>query len=426
MQRLQKIVFLALLLPSWQSCARKAVVIVPVADLVGEPIKTFGLAPTNKESYEKIAISFGDLRKTGVDSSYGSPRMHQVLYNEVVDIISEPKADAGDEQEVWIALESAFFITSQLHKPQRLFCMQKKNLISLEKLKQRTVSLEYIPACPSFKKTQEIPQKPTIGLIKPFFDPVTRQTYSVGTRFIFDPLESNPTHYAVKIFNRSITNYQQTYIPKESAYEITQKSKPEAIACFIKLIKEWAHCGAGIIPYVWGGYSYTACFPDAGFKEVPKKLVNGKKIFVYERANLTKRPFTGFDCAGLILRAAQLCGIPYFFKNTYTLAHYLKSLALGEHLHEGDLIWVKGHVMIVSDLANNTIIEARGYDNDFGIVQEIPLNRVFQNINTYKDLIHAFHTRQPLLRLNKAGHHIETITTFKLLKLESAWNHHSY
>lgn len=408
------------------SCyARKAFVIVPVADLVGEPIKIFGLAKTNRESYDKIAISYVDMRKNNIDSSYGAPRLHQLLFNEVVDIISEIKAARDDDDEVCITIESAFFVTSQVKKPQSIFFTKKKNLLSFEKLAAQNLSSEFIPDGLSFKNPQNKIAKPTIGLIKPFFEPISQQTYSVGTRFIYDPQQKTDTDFTVHIFDRSSTSFKITHIPKEFAQEIIFESKEDAIACFLTLLKSWAHC-KGIIPYVWGGYSYTHCSPDLGFKEVERYLANGTKVIIHERPNLTKKPLTGFDCAGIILRAAQLCGIPYFFKNTYTLAHYLKSLGIGDHLHEGDLIWIKGHVMIVSDIANNKLIEARGYDHDFGYVQEIPLEKVFKGFKTYKQLLHAYHQHEPLIRLNKSGKPVENIDSFKLLKLKSVWDHASY
>lgn len=426
MQLLKKAIIFALFCLPLSCDAQKAFVSVPVADLVGEPIKSFGLASTNRKSYEKIATSYVETRKSGIDSSYGAPRMHQLLFNEVVDIISEGKAKPGDEEEVCISIESAFFITKQTQKPQHIFYTQKKNLISFDTLQKRNLSPENIPRSPSFKHPDQKTDHPMIGLIKPFFDPVTQQTFSAGTRFIFDPAASNDEKYCIQIFDRNSTSYKRSCIPKSYAQEIIHKSKHDAITCFVKLLKQWANCPNGVIFYLWGGYSYTQCCPDLGFQEVTKHLMNGNKIIIHERKNCTKKPLTGFDCVGLILRAAQLCGIPFFFKNTYTLAHYLKSLGIDDHLHEGDLIWIGGHVMIVSDIEHNKLIEARGYDHDFGIVQEIALEKVFKDMKTYKDLTHAFYMHYPLTRLNKSEKSVETISHFKLLKLDSAWHHHSF
>lgn len=396
---------------------KRAIVIVPVADLVGEPIKSFGLAKTIKESYDNIALCGGPNH-----SSLGAPRIHQALFNEEVEIVSVEEGKNGDEGEACIKLYSSYFITSDTHKPQNIYWTRTKNILSFDKLLKRGLSLDNIPATPSFKNPHHSDNKKTIVLIKPFHDTTTGQTFSAGTRFIFDPSQSTNTHYSAQIFDRFFTTFRTGLVPKERAIEAHINTYPEAIACFITLLKQWAHCPHGIIEYVWGGSSYTGCCSNISFQQSIKALKSGKKIIVYERDNCQKTPCVGFDCAGIILRAAQICGIPYFYKNTYTLAHHLKSVAVDEHLHEGDLIWIPGHVMIVSDIANNKLIEARGYSHGYGIVHEIELAKVFKGIHTYAQLIHAFHTQQPLIRYNKAGQEVEDIAKFKLLKLESVWH----
>ena len=385
-------------------------VIVPVADLVGAPIQAFKIGKTIVESYENMAICGGP-----ATPSLGAPRIHQLLLHETVEII----ADEGDE--VCITIPQVFFITPDTHRPQAMYWTLKRNLISYNKLRARKIPLEYIPPCPSYKNPHQHIQNTVITLIKPFFDPVTQQTYSAGTRFMVEHETEN--HYAVHAFDKFTTSFKISLIPKNAAMLLSSKTPKEAIQCFVTLIKRWAHCKNGPIPYVWGGCSFTHCCAHDPFIETKKYLRSGKRITIYERPSCPQKPFTGFDCAGLITRAAQMCGIPYFFKNTYTLAHYLKSLAVDEHLHEGDLIWFAGHVMIVSDLKNNKLVEARGYTAGYGIVHEISLNKVFQNISTYHDLVHAFHTQKPLVRINKNGEIIEEVYKFKILKLESAWHY---
>ena len=395
----------------------KAIIIVPVADLVGAPILTFGLAKTIKESYETMAICGGPNH-----SSLGAPRIHQALFNEEVEIISIEEGKNGDDGEACIKLESSYFITINSHKPQNLYWTRTKNLISFNKLGKKGISLENIPPTPSFKHPHNFSDKNIIILTQPFHDAGTGQTFSAGTRFIFNPNQSNDTHFSAQIFDRFFTTFRSTLIPKKYAVIIKPQSIQEAIHCFVALLKRWAHCPNGIIEYVWGGSSYTGCCSDAAFELVNKIIKSGKKINVYARNDCKKIPFCGFDCAGLILRAAQICGIPYFYKNSYTLAHHLKSIAIDEHVHEGDLIWIPGHVMIISDIAHNKLIEARGYPHGYGIVHEIELSKVFKGIHTYAQLIHAFHMQQPLVRYNKDGQAVEDIAKFKLLKLQSVWH----
>ena len=65
--------------------------------------------------------------------------------------------------------------------------------------------------------------------------------------------------------------------------------------------------------------------------------------------------------ADLIAHRLYLCGTncwdAVLFKTTrnYYLLAFLKK---GEALEEGDLIWYSGHVMIVSDIKKNRLIEA--------------------------------------------------------------------
>lgn len=405
---------IALFFAHMLSANQPAMVIVPVADLVGAPIQTFHLAKTIKESYAKINICGASPLPT-----QGSPRIHQLLLHELVEIVSEE----GDE--VCIIIPQLFFITHAFHKPQAMYWTLKNNLISLKKLEARQLSDKIAPS-PSYKKPQAIADaQNTVVLIKPFHDTVTQQTLSAGTRFIVDSQQSDQDYYFVFVFDQATTTFRSIKIPKKILVRIQTHSKASSIASFVQLLKQWAHCINGPIAYVWGGCSFTHCC-NHEFVERTKKLTNGKKISVFERSECTHNPLTGFDCAGIISRAAQICGIPYYFKNTYTLAHYLKSLAIDQHLQEGDLIWIPGHVMIVSDIPHNKIIEARGYASNYGIVHEIPLEHIFKGIKTYDDLIKAYHRQTPLIRKNKEGQEVEEVTRYKVLKLDSAWNYSTY
>jgi len=77
--------------------------------------------------------------------------------------------------------------------------------------------------------------------------------------------------------------------------------------------------------------------------------------------------------------------------------------------------------MIISDLKKHTLIEARSYQSGFGRVHEIPLHKQFKGIKTYNDLVHAFYHNKPLKRIDKNGKVVETVKTFKILRLSSAW-----
>ena len=416
MSLFNKIMIMTLLTTSlFASVSKKAMVIVPVADLVGAPIKTFGIGKTNKESYGTIALCDG-----ANQTPQASPRMHQLLAHELVDIIAVKEGQNGDEGECCIRVPSVFFVTKMDKQKQNVFWTQTKNLISLQKLTNKKISLTKIPSSFSFKKPLKQSNN-TIVLIKPFFDSITGNTFSAGTRFVIDPKATDADYYHAFVFDYTTTDFKTTLIPKDGALQANFKSPKESITCFVNILKKWAHCKDGVIFYVWGGCSFVHCCKDVPFKEVSKKLLTGVTVNVYERSNCKTKPLTGLDCAGLIFRAAQMCGIPYFFKNSYTIAQFLKPLCPSDSLHEGDIIWIPGHVMVVSDIKNNKLIEARGYSHGYGIVQEIELAQEFKGILTYKDLLTAYFSKTPLTRLNKAALEVEQIPSFKILSLSSCW-----
>jgi cell wall-associated NlpC family hydrolase len=416
MQFIKYSAIIACFLSYFYACAdNKAVVIVPVADILGSPIKSFGLASSIKDSYETIGICGAPN-----NSSVGSPRIHQLLFNEVVDIVTDEQT-LEQSDEVCIRFEGAFFITSQDSNQNHLYWTQKKNLLTFKKMKQRKLNLSQIPPPLSFKNPNTQLEQPVIVLIKPWFDPITQQTFSAGTRFAYHSNENNENHFKVPVFDRLTTSYKTTFIPFSHAQTVMVKSKQESISCFVNTLKQWAHEVQGKIPYVWGGCSFITTDSPFDFQLTPRKIKKNKKCMVYERAEYNHCPLPGFDCTGLILRAAQVCSIPYYYKNTYTLAQFLEQLTPQDKLQEGDIIWIPGHVMVVSDIENNRLIEARGYSHDYGIVQEIELGKVFKGINTYQQLTEAHDARSSLNRLNRAGQDVEHISKFKIFKLESTW-----
>jgi hypothetical protein len=77
--------------------------------------------------------------------------------------------------------------------------------------------------------------------------------------------------------------------------------------------------------------------------------------------------------------------------------------------------------MIASDIKNNKLVEARHYNHGYGRIHELPLNKVFDGINTYQELVDAYHSKKKLYRLTSDGQIGDTINQFKILKLSSVW-----
>ena len=162
----------------------------------------------------------------------------------------------------------------------------------------------------------------------------------------------------------------------------------------------------GTIAYVWGGCSLTEPYSGDQFEEinVPSSLDN-KQAIGYQYIGSTAQPKTGFDCSGLILRAAQIAGMPYYYKNSTTIATHLKPIDHFSDIKDGDLIWIPWHIMAIGDLKRNIIIEARHYNDGYGKLHAIKLNKLFKDINTFADLFNAIAQKKTLYRLDKIGYY---------------------
>lgn len=373
----------------------KALVIVPVADLVGSPLKGGATA------YKHLPVC-------GSRPNAFTPckRLHQLLFNEIVDVVEE------DHEQVQVAVPYLFFVSNGTNKKQNTYWTLKKNLYPLP---TDSAIRAAIPQTADFGQST-VQQPNTVTLILPFHDPVTKLTFSAGTRFVVE--STNEENATVNVFVLHPTTHTITVIAiPQKLCLIPASDKEHQRKNFVKLVRLWAHNGNGIIPYVWGGCSMIFTTPQLTFNETCIK----NHTCHYEINDNDAPLKTGFDCAGLVTRAAQAVGLPYYYKNTTTLASHLTPLTSGQHLHDGDLIWTPGHVMIVSNRDHNLLVEACGYASGWGRVREVPMNHLFKNIETCTDLETLFENKQPLKRIDKTGNVSSTYATFKLLALDSIW-----
>lgn len=365
-------------------------VIHPVADLIGQPVAKTG------RTYANLPVA---------GSAEMCPRMHQLLFNETVEILKE----SGDEY--YVRVPNLFYVTAQNNKQHNLYWTDKKAILPYNCLNNNPNN-NFIPKPIDFlNKHKEI--QPIVTLSKPFYNKVFNVTFSAGTRFVAHPPHTRFA-YTVSAWHPQQQTIITIQIPKSHAVLQCERTPDEARSLFIELLKTWAHT-KGFIPYVWGGCSFTYTHPA---KSALNKQTTGTNIiYTVQGDNNTQKH--GFDCAGLIARAAQAAGIPYYYKNTATLATYLKPVKTLCDLKEGDLIWIPGHVMAVANLQKNSLIEARHYSQGYGKVHEIALNKIFKGINTYKDLFYAIELGSTLERLDAKAHVAQTITQIKILSLIS-------
>ncbi len=380
------------------------VVIVPVADLVGQPLTTFYPSQAVKISYKALPWSCYRAHYEA------NARLHQLLFHEQVKIIER----RGNE--ICVEVPHVYYTTSNNPVAQTQYWTHAKNILSLKNLSARGVDIRRLPPPINFRNDVSQKNAEIISLTEPWHDQNTGVTFSAGTRFLKARKHPKPGMIVVYALNPHSSTIGQLSLPCTAAYTIGNKTMRQQTKDFISILRKWATHDKGCIPYVLGGCSYTE--------------VHSKNIFKTKRSHVTKRPLlyyerpaaravkTGFDCSNLILRAAQMVGIPYYFKNTHTLSQALGALAPKEVITEGDLIWMPGHVIIISDVKKNLIIEAHSYDGGYGKIHEMPLEKTFKDIHTFTELQAACNAQKKLKRLASNGSIEQTYNQFKILKLE--------
>jgi hypothetical protein len=338
------------------------------------------------------------------------------LYNDIIEVIKIV------DDEACIRISQAYYLTPSSAQPQNCYWTLKKNIALLDDLANHHIQISRIPEPINFTDLDHdaLNHPEVVTLIEPFHDSTLNLTFSVGTRFIRKSSSQKRRASKIDVF---APDYQQMkeHIIKIPCHKCVinnaTKTSEERIADYVNLLQKWAHTKNGSIAYVWGGTSFTRT-NSGNFKEITKTGHNGDySFYAYEKD--TQSPKNGFDCSGAILRAAQICGIPYFAKNTTTIAQCLTPLAPEQSLQSGDIILIKGHVMVVSDISKNLLIEARSYGHGYGKLHEIPINQVFDGIETYKDLCDAYFGKKVVKRKDKQGHIRDTFANVQLFSMRA-------
>ena len=390
----------------WRTHAldKKAVITVPVADACLHMLQTLDRSKPAKKLYHLLPLA--------TEPNYACYRTHQFLFNEIVTI----KRIIGDEVECTL---DTFFYKDDNGIMRNSFWTLKEYIMPL---KQWFLHNDFstLPG-PYCERNYRLCQDTTLlTLCWPWYNTNTQYTYSAGTRFVRVQYKDTQSRYAIILpdFKRMKTHI--AYVPKSHAYISSAKTPEQCRQQFVLLLKQWVYKSPGIISYVWGGTSLVDFYEHDSIKHVAGSCF-GRACAYWKRPDTGQRPFTGCECSALVLRAAQICAMPYFYRNTATLAQYLHTLQKTEKLEEGDLIWYQGHVQIVSDIKNNKLIESVGYQSGFGKLHEIELSRVFKNIENYNQLLDAYFKQKQLERLTRQGTVLRVVSAIKIFKLKSIW-----
>jgi len=388
----------------------RAFICVPVADLIGQPINTFKIDNDTTTAYQKMPISWGP----NTSDKFYCPRIYQGLMHEAVALLGY------EDDEAIVAIFNMFYLNDEHpQEPQVVYYTLKSNIIDVDEELAKHRSPIVLPQPISFAQVAH--KKPTniVTLTLPYHDPITEQTYSAGTRFV--ATGSLAQSYEVWTYDMLEKTFRHTTLPLNICMPSTDTTKQTQINNFVGLLHLWTNLPDGFIPLVWGGCSFNNVCATDTYTAQTTTYTDGSPVTYWNREG-TQSPFSGFDTSALIARAAQICGIPYYFRNTYTAEKCLRTLGPNEPICAGDLIWFPGYLTAITSLENATVVGAIAYSAGYGKVFEAPINTVVSNIHTIDELRDAYINQTPLELVDAQGNKLRTIDTFKILKLESAWD----
>lgn len=325
-------------------------------------------------------------------------RAHQGLYNERVRVLNE----RGDY--VHVAYKSLIYFDSVTKQPRNSFWMRKRDLLLFSDIKNE----ELLMAMPDAVYAQDA----TVVLTYPWHG------FSVGTRFKRKPGSDTVDSYAIMLPDYENNSVILDYIARTDALVEQEQNVHEARMLFVKIINELVDRvqreGTNfVIPYVLGGSSFVELYTDLDADNTPLFYVADG---VWQRVG-AYNPYMGYDCSELVMRFAQMAGIAFPWKTTVAMERSLRSLTSNDMLEEGDLIWVYGHIMIVSNLEKNELIEARGYSSGYGRVHKIVLKDCFAGVSTYDELRIVCENGGTVQFKDWHGSVLEKTHAVKLLKL---------
>jgi len=189
------------------SLGKKAFVAVPVTDLVANPVAS--------DSSTSLFKKYGAFPLESIKGTFYCKRIHQLLFNEVVDIIEETNT------EVKITIPNCFYIfyTNTQQNKQNTYWANKKDFVTFDQLAKHKLPTSCIPKPIHYKNSYNTRNYNYITLTLPFYDKKTKQTFSAGTRFVKNNSKVNSQKYThVYIFNKKNYSFGTAAIPNKKIY----------------------------------------------------------------------------------------------------------------------------------------------------------------------------------------------------------------
>ncbi|MGC2310238.1 MAG: hypothetical protein WA432_01295 [Candidatus Babeliaceae bacterium] len=381
------------------------VITVPVADMLVHPVEHYTKTLSAPDFFARMPLC----SQKASEKPTPCARAHQALFNEIVRIV------ATKDDQVCVEISTLLYgIDEKTEQPLNTFWTLKQWVMPLNNLQT------YDPELISIPPPQRTNNNSVIILTFPFHESKTNQIYSFGTRFVHIPAYDTQDTYGIMLWDYKNKKKIITHLPKKQSMPERIFTPTQTRKKFVHLLNTLIDQNPGIIPYAWGGSSFTHVYQNAPGTQDTVAL-DGKEIDIWQRLEKYS-PHSGFDCSELIWRVANMCGIPYLYKTTFVAEKFLEKLGINELPQEGDLIWLEGHIQVISNLRKNELIEASGYPTGFGKVQRAPLAKIFRDISTYAQLIDAYQNKKKITRLMSNGNNYREYPHCAILKLPNSYN----
>lgn len=358
----------------------KAVVVIPVADTTQTSVRA--CLPQKATSVQSVYNQFPSSPEIGELSCL---RARQLLFNQQVTVtkITDEECEITIPDHFYLMKHDLF---TQQHST---YWTLKKNLYFLHELEAQKILLSHFPEPIDYQKEIATYRNgSTIVLTQPWNDPTTSITYSAGTRFKRDQSIDNQNYYGAQIFNPITLSVDSHQVPTLMALVEQAETEAQARKKFLELLTMWA-CKQ--VPFVWGGKSFSHTLDHNAHAQLLIHQSSDGTITAAWQWNNALVPQTGVDNSGLILLAAQICGLHakgkiYPYENTQTALHALRPIKKGEAINDGDFIWSSGSLQVITSLERHEMITALGFNSGYKSVALLPLQKFFEHVKTYADL----------------------------------------
>ncbi len=377
--------------PQARTLPTKAVCVVPVANAFNEYVgKKFPTAQPKEISHLYHNVLAANIK----DREF--MRIHQFLLHEIVTVLEQHGT------ELLVQCSDHFCQNNPDEKVFNTYAVLAEEFLFLDQVKD----FQLLPNPYEWYNGSSFKTDTIFTLKAPYTDPGSGVIFSLGTRFVKQTKRLDE----VTVFVLQGTKMGTKTIPLSYGVINSPRTFAEKEACIVEQFMN-ACTGEKRIPTAFGGSSATAFFKKHEYEKTTLSLPDGTTVEGYARTQESGIQ-SGFTMPELNFTFDRMCGAVNIFKNTTTWTRLGTPLAPDQAIKNLDYICAKsGYLGRVISVQDNLIADIRSYTQHHGIARLVKLSENFKGIETYEDLVHAYHTNQPLQLWN--DDQTKVIATFK-------------